>query len=274
MERSDKFIEDRLKAMKPPFSEGSFEKAKHNVFAKTTQHEKVITLKQTKPYPMAWLGAAASIVILLSLVVGVYFSGNKEIISNGESFSHVLPDGSTVKLSSESKIIYNDLLWSFSRKVTLHGEGFFKVAKGERFQVITRQGVISVLGTQFSVWEKENALIVHCSEGRVEVEGTVVDMNKFVILDASTQRLGDWQTPEGLFSIEQESLSFENTPLDIIVELLESKFDQEIQLKSNEPHRFSGNLDPTSLDNSLQILSKPFGLKIELDKSRVVILEP
>ena len=53
--------------------------------------------------------------------------------------------------------------------MNLDGEAFFKVAKGEVFDVITKEGTVTVVGTQFNVKQRSNYFEVECYEGIVKV---------------------------------------------------------------------------------------------------------
>jgi Fe2+-dicitrate sensor, membrane component len=61
-----------------------------------------------------------------------------------------------VNLNSSSQLSYSKNKWDSKREVTLNGEAFFKVSKGSTFDVITLNGKVSVLGTQFNVKQREN----------------------------------------------------------------------------------------------------------------------
>ncbi|MEM9051980.1 MAG: FecR family protein, partial [Bacteroidota bacterium] len=254
MEDKDKMIDERLKGFKPPFSDESFETAKSNVFARTTEADNVISIERKRKSFSGLYAAAAGLALLLSLPFAIHFIGNQTISGGDQSNSHILPDGSEIKLAANSNLSYNDILWTLSRSVSLDGEAFFKVAKGEKFDVKTEYGIVSVLGTEFTVWEREGSLLVHCLEGRVDVEGNILVENNYIILDDSSVQEGEWQGSDEFISLKQETLTFDNTPLDIIVEIIEERFDKEIVFEAKGVFRFSGNLDPQNLENSLEIL--------------------
>ena len=49
------------------------------------------------------------------------------------------------------------------------GEGFFSVQKGSRFKVVSQQGIVEVLGTQFNILSRKGTYEVACVEGKVKV---------------------------------------------------------------------------------------------------------
>ena len=80
-----------------------------------------------------------------------------------------LPDASSVTLNAMSSIKYQEDSWNKNREVSLQGEAYFQVAKGATFDVITNQGVVRVLGTQFTVKQRDSYFEVQCFEGKVGV---------------------------------------------------------------------------------------------------------
>ena len=74
-------------------------------------------------------------------------------VEKGSKSSIILPDGTKVRLNSDSKISYNYDFGKKSRTVKLYGEGFFEVTKNPEkpFFVQTEQITVKVLGTSFNV---------------------------------------------------------------------------------------------------------------------------
>lgn len=101
-----------------------------------------------------------------------------------ESASLTLDDGTTVRLSSGSKLIYPEQFFGKTRKVFLVGEAFFDVAKdpSRKFIVSTDRMDITVHGTRFNVCsytgdaEDEVALV----EGSVELSFREGEGNVFL----------------------------------------------------------------------------------------------
>ena len=80
-----------------------------------------------------------------------------------------MPDGSSVNLNAGSELEYTSFNWKKNRVLSLGGEAFFKVKKGKTFTVITKEGNVKVLGTQFKVKSREKLYEVTCFEGKVQV---------------------------------------------------------------------------------------------------------
>jgi len=274
MDELEKKINERLEAFQPPFSEDSVSAAKANVFAKTIDLEE--DAQRHKAVVLLWKNyrVAATIALLVAIPLAVFLLGKKDISASENLQTCRLPDGSTAEIAAGSEIAFNALTWGISREVELSGEAHFEVAKGEKFTVETQHGNVQVLGTKFTVWDNEDALVIHCSEGKVQVANTVLVANEYAIFENDQLDKGKWKTSEKFIASSRKNLAFESTPVGIVVEVLEEAFDQKIELESSENMLFSGNLNPESFQQSLNVLTKPFGLEVAMKNSTVVILEP
>jgi len=133
-----------------------------------------IKLKEKRDYAKAGLAAVALMVLLLT---SYFFLEIYNPIITVVNFSQIdkevrLPDGSLVLLKKDSEIRYNENFRN-SRGVELKGEAFFKVVKDSLkvFKVVTGSTTTKVLGTSFSVVEKEGskAVEIFLYTGRVMV---------------------------------------------------------------------------------------------------------
>ena len=139
--------------------------------------------KQGSSRNLFYARAAAVLILLVSVIF--YFTyvnhSNKDADlpkqitksnPNGRKLTIFLPDGSKVKLNSDSKISYfTD--FNSNRKVHLSGEAFFSVKKGAvPFQVHTQNLTITVLGTKFNVkaFAEELKESISLVEGSVKIE--------------------------------------------------------------------------------------------------------
>ena len=98
---------------------------------------------------------------------------NQLIIPKGTFYHLVLSDGTKVWLNADSKMKYPVSFGKDKREVSLHGEGYFEVAKDSTrpFIVSTDKMDVKVLGTTFDVntYEDEGKSFVVLVEGLVEV---------------------------------------------------------------------------------------------------------
>ena len=128
------------------------------------------TKNKNTPIKKLWpnLTVAASIAIILGIFL---YNPQKIYTSNyGEQISVTLPDGSEMILNAKSIASFDKSSWNVNREVSLKGEAFFKVKKGGKFTVVTDNGNISVLGTQFNVQSQDSFFEVTCFEGKVKVQ--------------------------------------------------------------------------------------------------------
>ena len=122
----------------------------------------------------AWSVAAS--LLIAALVTGAVFWSARQPTSNlyttgtGERRTLVLQDGSHVTLDTDTRL--SVALSPRTRQLTLgHGRAFFQVAKDpdRPFLVTTPDGIVRATGTQFSVYEHNDAVEVTLVEGHVIV---------------------------------------------------------------------------------------------------------
>lgn len=232
--------------------------------------------KKVKILPMwsKWqVGVAASVMLLIAMYA-VIQQVSKKIIetSRGEQVVFYLPDSSKVTVNAESKITYNALFWGKSRKIQLEGEAFFEVEEGKKFEVMSRNGSVEVLGTSFNIFARENKYIVNCLTGKVKVNNK--DHNDFKILtpglstriENNRLRLISRLKPEKISAWARGEFYFEMTPLEEVIKELERQYDLKISAEKGIDQRlytgfFYGRAD---LEKSLDLVFSPMGLKFEI----------
>lgn len=220
----------------------------------------------------------ASIVAILVLALGIFFWTDRlqmvtEIASAGQTKNLSLPDASQVVLNSGSEIEYNKKGWKGQREVHLKGEAFFHVAKGQRFDVVTDAGKVSVLGTQFNVSEKEDGFGVQCFEGRVRVASAGKEI---ILTKGMSVAFTDGKISENPVVISQPSwingtLEFQSVALDEILESLEKTYGVTIENRSGKTSAFTGSLPADNLENAIEILCKTYNLKAENVQNKMVL---
>jgi len=135
----------------------------------------------------------------------------------GGQFEVVLPDGSIVTLNAASSLRFaTDMHRQEKRTVTLHGEGYFDVAKNKNkpFIVETDQQQIEVLGTIFNVnsynTQKsvttllEGAVLINNRQKLRPGQQAQVEPNKLNISTVDVQDFVDWK--KNVFVFRQENL--------------------------------------------------------------------
>jgi len=125
---------------------------------------------KTRRLPI-WLPLLAAASFIIMLTVLFFPESNKVVIatSNTEQQTKELPDGSKLTLYKNSQLNYNASDWNKVRQLQLSGSAKFEVEKGVTFEVLTNYGQVEVLGTIFTVNTAKNKLVVNCSEGKIKV---------------------------------------------------------------------------------------------------------
>ncbi|MBT31625.1 MAG: hypothetical protein CMO01_18370 [Thalassobius sp.] len=154
-----------------------------------TQETKVIDRKNYfKP-----LSIAASIILLISIGIGYYFVNQQlnqteetqelsyieKVNPKGHKSTLKLPDGTSIKLNAESKLVFPSDFGQVKREVYLEGEAFFDVEPDAEkpFSVISGDITTTVLGTSFNVraFTSDNKVQVAVTEGKVQVSKSFQD---------------------------------------------------------------------------------------------------
>mgnify|MGYP003631076703 FL=1 len=185
-----------------------------------------------------------------------------------------LPDTSTVNLNANTTLTFNEKHWSKNREVRLYGEAFFKVAKGQKFDVITDEGLVSVLGTQFNVKQRQSHFEVTCYEGLVAVthNNKTVKLKPgftFQIIDGKLLANEKENTAQPSW-LRGES-SFKSVPLKYVISEFENQYNLKITTDNVDTSRlFTGSFTHKNLELALQSVTKP--LNLSYDKSGKSIL--
>ncbi len=163
----EKQLEELNKSLSIPYSksrEEIWEAVNRDTIEKPVQQKPVRLLRRRL------LRLAAMIVLIVGSGVVLRYYHYTVVSAPGEMSAFYLPDGSEITLAAGSEASYYPLWWSVSRIVTLKGEAFFKVQKGEKFSVRSARGITSVLGTSFDIYARSDNYRVVCYTGKVNVE--------------------------------------------------------------------------------------------------------
>ena len=146
----------------------------------------------------------------------------------------------------------------------MQGEAFFKVAKGKKFDVITSDGIVSVLGTKFNVKQRQNYFEVTCYEGLV---GIAHNDNTVQLKPGYTFRIIDGK----LLANEKENTtqpswlrgesSFKGVPLKYVISEFENQYNLKITSGNVDTTRlFTGSFTHNNLDLALKSVTIPLNL--------------
>ncbi len=223
---------------------------------------------------------AAILVILLAVgaimrfyTVGIHSAAGEHLVFN-------LPDGSGISLNAQSSITYNPYWWWAKRELKLDGEAFFEVTKGEKFTVVSKLARTMVLGTSFNIFARKGKYLVDCYTGKVRV---VSNKNKEVILTPSysAEVQNDGNVLLKKFKDEKHGsgwmnrmFSFTSVPLLEVLKEVERQFDVKIEGDISPDLVYTGNFSANrNIEETLQLLCKPFGLEFQKVDDRVYRLK-
>lgn len=137
---------------------------------------KIASLRPTKTF---WKIASVAAILVVFIGIGLWLSQPfyMETYSTGfAEWKNVdLPDGSVVKLNANSELkCAKSWEKGATRVVWMKGEAFFQVKKkiltGSKFQVVTKDLTIEVLGTSFNVNSRFDNTEVYLNEGKIELD--------------------------------------------------------------------------------------------------------
>ncbi|MEX0289098.1 MAG: FecR family protein [Flavobacteriaceae bacterium] len=219
------------------------------------------------------IGIAASIL----LVFGLFFNKVSYTTDTGEKLLVTLPDGTEVALNAKSNLSHRRFFWNSNKTVDLSGEGFFKVTKGDGFNVNTEFGTIQVLGTEFNVKARLSSFELYCYEGRVRYEyepeqqetylnaGDAVQLKGNILLEYKHSDTSPfWQT---------DSSRFSNTELLVVMKELEVQYGISFDYISEivQGH-FTGTFVHDDLELALKSVFVPMGIEYELSEDQKTVI--
>lgn len=222
------------------------------------------------------IGIAASITLLL--MFNPFSNAGNQIISTqiAEHQTIALPDESLVELNNVSTLSFDSKNWNKKRNVRLNGEAFFKVAKGSKFIVQSPQGKVSVLGTQFNIYDRDGYYEVECLEGKVQVD--LKDGTTYVLLagDKLSSKQG---TPVNLEKKKVEKIDWLNNYVDIkemplskVLEEVSRYYDVEFEnVETIKLKPYTGFFTTKSLDSAIYQILWPLDISYIIEENKVII---
>ncbi|MEZ4802203.1 MAG: FecR family protein [Gelidibacter sp.] len=225
-------------------------------------------IESQKPKNKNWLPLAASIAAIFVVCFGFYFYTTtlettfSTLASQKQTVT--LPDGSIAELNAMSELSFNEHGWEDNRDITLDGEAFFKVVKGSKFEVKTSTGIVTVLGTQFNVKQRNNLFEVVCYEGLVNVIYNTYDLNitpgnRFLIRDGKL--IATEKEKSAAPSWIENYSQFESVPYKEVLAEFERQYDVKINLKAvDDTQLFTGSFKHDNMELALKSITLPLNL--------------
>jgi len=247
-----------------------------------------IEFRRTKKTLSIWqVAAVITLIVSVGFLATQYLLNPPELIiatSGEEQKEVVLPDGSQVHLNKNSELTYPEKFSRKSRKVSLSGEGFFKILRDpeKKFSVnMSDRATVEVLGTSFNIKAP-----LHSQETRVQViEGSVAFYSAGERESRTRLKKGDHaEIHQGqiLVNANQEPnflswqtgiLYFNQSPIVDVVDQLEKHYNRIIILEENisDDISFTSIIDNQELEDVLEEMSLVLRLKITYNPDAITI---
>lgn len=259
------------------------------------------SVKRKKPVRklLYWTAAAAVLVLTLKLfIAGPEASKFKtplaelEISNQGKTIlKQVLPDGSQVWLSPSAKLTYPKSFRGLAfRTVKMQGQAFFEVVKDHAHPFIIHSGAMTtrVWGTSFQVralpgqeWAEVKVLT-----GKVSVESSLAATEKKtaeVMLQPNQQ--ASFNTRSHVLKKQEKaemsalqiwkkvSLSFNNTPVKEVIEVLNKEFKVQISTRDKQIDSFVLKADFTgqNFPDIMEMIKKSLDLNYQVSDDKVLL---
>ena len=224
-----------------------------------------------KPHKKSFklLPTLSKIAAILVLCFGIYYvtttldTTTNTLVSEHKTLT--LPDASNVELNAVSTLVYNASNWDEDRSLSLEGEAFFKVSKGQKFVVETTLGTVTVLGTQFNVKQRDQYFEVTCYEGKVMVNSTEIEK---ILLPGDTFLIIDGK----YIATEKENLAspswlnhkstFKSIPYKEVIAEFERQYNVSVEFDHIDgSQNFTGSFTHNDIEIALKSITLPVQLK-------------
>ncbi|MES2484447.1 MAG: FecR domain-containing protein, partial [Bacteroidota bacterium] len=223
-----------------------------------------------------WFPRVAAILVL-ALGAGYFlYTGQttSQLAENGKRDTFNLPDNSEVVLNAGSAAEYKEWDWSDNRRIELKGEAYFKVAKGQKFDVVTPAGTVTVVGTQFNVKQRDGRIDVTCFEGKVKV----VSGGQSILLTSGKSVA--YENGQDLNIADDESVEpgwlnnevyLQNESLKSIVAEVERQYNVKITLKVPSDKKFTCTLPLDDIDTALENITTFYKLNVTKAGNNIIL---
>lgn len=219
------------------------------------------------------LAVAATLALALAAVVFVSRPSAVEVqTAVAETRTVELPDHSRLSLNAGSMATFRSDVFG-GRHLRLEGEAYLEVTKGKKFEVVTGQGTVTVLGTRFNVRAQEGLLEVTCFEGKVAVRsGTRLDTLTagMAFLPAQDNRpvRADTLGPDWTQGVSR----FAKQPLKRVFEEFERQYGKKVVFQGVDVDRvYSGAFVHGDVEKALTMVCTPMKLRFKVETDKVYL---
>jgi len=215
---------------------------------------------------------AAAVTIFIMGAIAVYYyqiylpehlPKTVQIINQEQGKNITLLDGTKVWLNKNATISYPKSFSAKTRNVKLNGEAFFQVVKDQEhpFIIKTKHSNIEVVGTSFNVRVSEDITLINVKNGRVKV--STKTSHNYAVINAGysakieKNSITPFKTENPNFiSWKTGSFKFHNTPLQQVIEDLNTYYTKTITINQDKPVKCSltAQFNQTSLQDIMNII--------------------
>ena len=184
----------------------------------------------------------------------------------GERMDVVLPDGSTVCLNSETRLVVSEDFGENAREISFDGEGFFNIARDPRqpFIIHSADDDYTVLGTSFNLqsYSREKFAIVTlhtgCLQARVRKDVIILDPNEELQIDAENNTIAKREVNvDDSIGWINGRLVFSGLPLKDVANKLSRHFQVRINVHSDIANQqYTGVVDEETLEEALNMIAE------------------
>lgn len=207
-----------------------------------------------------WLPRIAAILILAVGAAYFLYTGqtSTQLADNGKRQTFLLPDNSEVVLNSGSAAEYKEWNWNSNRHIQLKGEAYFKVAKGQKFDVVTPEGTVTVVGTQFNVKARDGRIDVTCYEGKVKVESNgqtvlLTPGKSVAYANGKNLNIANDRHTQPVW-VDSNEVSFENETLEQVAAEIERQYNIRISVTTDTAKLYTGPLPTNDIETALAVI--------------------
>jgi transmembrane sensor len=221
--------------------------------------------------PFYRMAIAASLLLLIGVTGFLRFYTKTVHTLAGQHLSFCLPDSSLIELNAQSTVNYYPYWFRVSRTITLDGEAFFKVIKGNQFKVVSQRGETTVLGTSFNIYSRNNEYRVTCFTGKVRVASSeksqrvMLNPNEkaFINKDGFLQFVRE-VNPQAAKSWIDNMFVFTGASVVTVLQEIERQYNIKIVFKADSNLTYTGNFSKSLSEKEvLNLVCTSLGLTFE-----------
>lgn len=258
----------------------------------TYEQSAAIVRKKTFRFPIRWVAAAS--LFITCLLTGGYLFRQPLLYKTletgyGEIRRERLPDGSSVTLNAHSQLRFRRIgFGQSSREVFLTGEATFSVrhlSNHQQFIVRTTKDFdVTVLGTEFTVYNRNRATRVILHQGKVQIDyKNAAGPKRLTMLPGDLIKLensGDIQLmhpkhPEQLKAWQNHQYVFDQSSVKEIAQIITENYGLtvSIQSKALADRTVSGSYQARTADDLLNILTELLDINYNRQNNQVNLFE-